>query len=87
MFKDRTLCVVFFFPCPWGKCLLEDNRKKLKDNVANSMSEMITAKEKKTSCFDIGQPVEEIRKKLQKIAYIYNLNPNCIIVSQYSFLL
>lgn len=77
----------FFFPPPWVKCLLEDNRKNLEDNVANSMSEMITAKEKRTSCFDIGQPVEESGKKLQKIAHIYNSDPNCIIVSQYSSLL
>lgn len=78
---------MLFFPPPWGKCLLEDNRKNLEDNVANSMSEMITAKEKRTSCFDIGQPVEESGKKLQKIAYIYNSDPNCIIVSQNSSLL
>jgi len=78
---------MLFFPPPWGKCLLADNRKNLEDKVANTMSEMITAKEKRTSCFDIGQPIEESGKKLRKIAHINNSDSNCKIVSQYSSLL
>ncbi|KAJ7402714.1 hypothetical protein BTVI_83835 [Pitangus sulphuratus] len=48
-----------FIPPPLGKRLLEEKRNNLEDNVANSMSEMITANQKPNSCFDIGYPVEE----------------------------
>lgn len=52
------------FSSPIGK-ILEDKRKNLEESVANRVSGLITANEKQTSCFDIGQPVEESLKKIQ----------------------